>query len=69
MKLCAILGVEPDGLVVVRQRVVEVALALIGEAAVAERRPVGGIEPDGLVVVGQRMLEVALAGHRRCRGC
>ena len=55
-----VLGVEPDGLVVVGDRPVEVALGLTGEAAVVVGGGVLGVEPDGLVVVGDRPVEVAL---------
>ena len=53
-------GVEPDGLAVVGQRLVVLALSGPGVAPVGVRQGRFGVKADGLGIVGQRLVVLAL---------
>jgi hypothetical protein len=55
-----VIGVEPDGLVVVPNGAVGLALVIVGIAPVVERLGVIGVEPDGLVEVLNGTVGLAL---------
>ena len=56
-----VVGLEPDGLAVVGDRLVVLALALQGDAEVVVGLGEVGLQPDGLAVGGDRLVVLALA--------
>src|SRR5205085_9598852 len=51
-------GIEPDRLIVVRDRAIEIALGRVGVAAAVKGARVGRTDPDRKIVVGERAVVV-----------
>ena len=58
-----ILGVEPDRLVIIGERALEVALAGQGAAPPAIGLGIGGVDLDRLVEVGDGLVQLVLVGQ------
>src|SRR5262249_4347911 len=57
-----VLRVEPDGLVVIRDSLVELPLLVVGDSPVVEGEGVLGVEADGLRVIGDGLVVLPLVG-------